>query len=579
MNMRSRRSATASDGDDGDDNARRRQPFRPLQPLRAARSPTGPALKSTPPREIILTPRATPKPIKRRVSSRLKRAAAKVKSEPPDIVLSKVRPPSPSDDPLLLSGTRSTRSPPLRARFTPAFSSSPPDATYADPPVSFVARLSGWGGAVGSRRSSDAGDVLPMFGVPRAVEENGGWSDSDEDGFNLTGEYTGKFKILKVPTKTSATRERMTSWGRPVSPFPYSAIMERSLPLSEVGEDADAGGQDGVLDAMIPCDDVDAWEVATEPPHSDVGPSPPPSVLEDEFADLDDDFPLFDADAESTLVRPLVEPREVADSEETVLEEQEEAQIDRELSVPVDDGPDVLLTRSEAGQLVDPMEDESSEEEDDVEGEDIIKITSEDPKAAARAAAILRMVGKYKRAFSAVVINPLQHDYDCILAAEKKRSTKSARNRRKTIENAGISKSYTNSKSQRSKTLPGCETSPGSRSLPLLELWRDAEDSVFLEHHSTSYCDASFTLSPLKVMTTRPEPLLPPPGGEWTRDCWKCLDKCLVAERLAVAASRGLGTDLFADMGNISKDAVLDRFVDRLGGESVLAGLGPEWSR
>lgn len=94
-----------------------------------------------------------------------------------------------------------------------------------------------------------------------------------------------------------------------------------------------------------------------------------------------------------------------------------------------------------------------------------------------------------------------------------------------------------------------------------------------------SYCDASFTLSPLKATATRSEPLLPPPTGEWTRDCWKCLDKCLVAERLAVGAARGLGTDVFADTEDISKDAVLDRFSNQLGGESVLAELGPEWSR
>lgn len=94
-----------------------------------------------------------------------------------------------------------------------------------------------------------------------------------------------------------------------------------------------------------------------------------------------------------------------------------------------------------------------------------------------------------------------------------------------------------------------------------------------------SYCDASFKLSPLKVMTTCPEPLLPPPSAEWTRDCWKRLDKSLVAERLAVAAARGLGEDISADRGDISKDAVLDRFTNQLGGESVLAGLGSEWSR
>jgi hypothetical protein len=342
--MRRRGSATASDGDD----ARRRQPFRPLQPLRT----------STPPREIFLTPRATPK---RRPSSRLKRTA-KVKSEPPEIDPSHVRPPSPSDDPLLLSGRS-----PLRARFTPAFSSSP-----QGPPVSFAARV-----GASSRRSPDV-HVLPMLDAPRTVEETSvAWSDSDDDGFHLTGEYTGNYKILKIPTKADPQTAR-TSWGRPVSPFPYSAIMERSLPLEE------AGGCEDVLDAMEPCDDV--WEVATEPPPSDVEPSSPRSVSEDEFGDLDDDFAAFDVDAESTMVRPLVQPREVvAGSDET--EQEEEARIDRELSVPVDD-----VALSKAAQPVDHMQEDSSDDEDDVEGEDIIKITSEDPKAAARAAAILRLV-------------------------------------------------------------------------------------------------------------------------------------------------------------------------------------------
>ena len=85
-------------------------------------------------------------------------------------------------------------------------------------------------------------DFLPVFAIPDAPEQldSDGWSDSDDD-FDLTGEYTGKYKMVTVPTKadppTSGTRERMESWGRPVSPFPYSEILERSLPMSEAEED------------------------------------------------------------------------------------------------------------------------------------------------------------------------------------------------------------------------------------------------------------------------------------------------------------------------------------------------------
>ena len=93
----------------------------------------------------------------------------------------------------------------------------------------------------------DFGDVsgteyLPVFTIPDVPEQmdDDGWSDSDDD-FNLTGEYTGKYKMVTVPIKadppTSGTRGRMESWGRPVSPFPYSEILERSLPVSDLTED------------------------------------------------------------------------------------------------------------------------------------------------------------------------------------------------------------------------------------------------------------------------------------------------------------------------------------------------------
>ena len=57
------------------------------------------------------------------------------------------------------------------------------------------------------------------------------------------------------------------------------------------------------------------------------------------------------------------------------------------------------------------------------------------------------------------------------------------------------------------------------------------------------------------------------------------MDKCLTAERVAVAAACSFGKDVFADVRDISKDAVLDRFINQLGGESVVGGLGPDWSR
>jgi len=67
--------------------------------------------------------------------------------------------------------------------------------------------------------------------------------------------------------------------------------------------------------------------------------------------------------------------------------------------------------------------------------------------------------------------------------------------------------------------------------------------------------------------------------GEWTRKDWKHLDKCLVAERLAVGASHHQTAELLAPFDQISKDAILDRFTAEIGGDNVLRSFGPEWSR
>ncbi|KAF8837414.1 hypothetical protein BDN67DRAFT_1071425 [Paxillus ammoniavirescens] len=459
-----------------------------------------PRERFTPPREVEVAPPAfdTPRALSssRHMTLRTKRTCpVDVKREPPEINLScALRPSSPTDDPLLLSDGRSTQSPPVRSRVTPAFSSSPSDPQFDDLSRSFAARLSG--GRVDDFGSTQNADALPIFNVAHPADEtDDGWSDS-EDEFNLTGEYTGKFTMLTVPTKadppTSETRERMEAWGRPVSPFPYSEILERSLGLSDFTEeeaiatldDFDASQDDHWLP---PFDDPEFGDRATSPPPSDTYWS-----------------------SSSDLTEPVL-LREEEEEEAEVAEE--EAEVDRELSVPVDDSLDIPIRLQEATLPMnadEAQEDSSSDDGEDVEG-DIVKITSGDAVAAARAAAILRM-----------------HDYDCILAATgSKRSSRSVgsstRKRRATIGNAGITKPY------------------------------------------------SFERS-----TSQP-PSISVLSGEWTREDWKRMDKCLVAERLAVGAASG--RDFLADIQDISKDVVLERFMAQVGGESILLDLGPEWSR
>jgi hypothetical protein len=75
------------------------------------------------------------------------------------------------------------------------------------------------------------GDAMPLFDLGADPNDAGRWSDSDsdenEDGVwnqngnrEEEGEYTGRFRMMTVRTKadppTSATRERMDMWGRPV---------------------------------------------------------------------------------------------------------------------------------------------------------------------------------------------------------------------------------------------------------------------------------------------------------------------------------------------------------------------------
>ncbi|KAI6045362.1 hypothetical protein EDC04DRAFT_143301 [Pisolithus marmoratus] len=260
-----------------------------------------PRERFTPPREIeiIRPPFETPtaKSTRRNASFKFK---PHVKSEPPEIDLSELpRPPSPGEDPILLAGSRPSKSPPLRSRFTPTFSSSPlHDSQFDDPPTSFAARLSR--GRVNDFGDVTDPDVLPVLTGPEPPDQinDDGWSDSDDD-FNLTGEYTGKYKMLKIPTKadppTSGTRERMEMWGRPASPFPYSEILERSLPLSDMTE-VDIFGNDDQHHPGTQTHGKPNEDVSTTSPPAVEPPALPPARPDEEAEDASDDDEGIEAD-------------------------------------------------------------------------------------------------------------------------------------------------------------------------------------------------------------------------------------------------------------------------------------------
>ncbi|CDO73904.1 hypothetical protein BN946_scf185016.g61 [Trametes cinnabarina] len=256
----------------------RRRSATPVPPYEPPRE------RFTPPREIVHTPpRATQSPSKISKSSKRKSNSAKtakntkklvivIKKEAPEVDLSEPPPPpSPTDDPLLLKGeerparrqqnsrlSEMMASSSSYARDTPSVASSSPVNPPQDDGRIGIGRIPDLNSSmdVGMRDTSfdsmddsfAAGASAPIFDFTNAAVDEGD-SDSDEsDDFDQTGEYTGKFKVLTVPTKadppSSCTRSRQEAWGHPISPFPGSGgrrVVLASSPPLRPGRDDDEG--------------------------------------------------------------------------------------------------------------------------------------------------------------------------------------------------------------------------------------------------------------------------------------------------------------------------------------------------
>lgn len=256
----------------------RRAPRRSTTPLFPYEPP---AERFTPPREVVCESPTRPRTNGRKSVNR--RLTITVKKEPPVIDLSRpLPPPSPTDDPLLLSGPPRRRKARVRApqrvaspdpfdytfdvsahgsvrslsgsahshsRDTPPLSSSPPrdyDVPFPElmmqPPTAH-AEL--------SLDFSDADDSAPAFGFNVLDAANDTWSDDDvqdehglaEEGFG-EGEYTGRYREVMVPIMadppSSCTRMRMDAWGRPKSPHPRLAVLREGL-VEEEEEEGEGG--------------------------------------------------------------------------------------------------------------------------------------------------------------------------------------------------------------------------------------------------------------------------------------------------------------------------------------------------
>jgi len=311
-----------------------------------------------------------------------------------------------------------------------------------------------------------------------AADGEDSWSSSDGGSSEQEGEYTGKFRVMNVPTKadppTSGTRDRIEQWGRPISPFPRKGSPIPEHEHEEECDDDDAGDLDLSLvrpqfyvetigdrhvsespkDAPEPLDEI---EIPQEPPNapeisetehavpsrddlthdnhvevtlsgdealnSSGGPSTcPQEVVEEVAGSGDESFCQNGITAAQEQDGAVNEFHPVASQQDNLISaeifevhpdrdegglvgegQREEEIVDRalseELASPRQHPPEPQLPgeRIEVDELMaEPADDGEVESEGDSSDESdlsVVKIVSDDPWAAARAAAILKQVG------------------------------------------------------------------------------------------------------------------------------------------------------------------------------------------
>lgn len=283
-------------------------------------------------------------------------------------------------------------------------------------------------------------------------------SDNEEPTFDQEGEYTGKFTSYVIPTKpdppTTVQRERQEAWGRPISPFPYPTDRKSrwSSPLTpaETQEDPQVETQEPerepaeqpaleVADLTMTPHDIEGEELfGSDRNTAQEGTSASPNAVRQVLIPAAVQ-PMFNFDGLSspdhgyeTPIRPPKEkpvpfitsfPRRssTASSSKTPktqfpppqrsfifnsparnvadLERDEESFVDRALSeAPEDDEEDKnaieLSQRVPHLQQLDAAEEDAEEDDEELIDLGVIKISSEDPMAAAKAAAILKLVSR-----------------------------------------------------------------------------------------------------------------------------------------------------------------------------------------
>jgi hypothetical protein len=374
-----------------------------------------------------------------------------VKQELPDIDLSlPMPPPSPTDDPLLLSGPPEPDfspepTPPRKREMSVQAQmeqeidgdlppSSPEPALAMDDEE--AVRMFNWkrnenaapetstDESIMHLDPDDAGiSPVRLFDFNDAPpSSNGGWSDSEQEPAVALGgmegvdegegEYTGRWKMMLVRTKqdppSSATRVRMEDWGRPISPFPNKLArlesvireeeereeeeeeevrrmsVEPSSPITVQQEQEEQEEEQEVRQLSVEFDD----EELTSP--FDNPDLVPPQIAENPAcANQAVSIPSPEPCRQPSPAPAIVFPSIASPPEPILFSHPKELEHG---FTPVATGPNDISWTQSPVLLEQGEDDQSSDDSDELS---LVRITSANPRAAARAAAILKQVKNY----------------------------------------------------------------------------------------------------------------------------------------------------------------------------------------
>ncbi|KZS97044.1 hypothetical protein SISNIDRAFT_449764 [Sistotremastrum niveocremeum HHB9708] len=201
------------------------------------------------------------------------------------------------------------------------------------------------------------------------------------------------------------------------------------------------------------------------------------------------------------------------------------------------------------------FDEEADESDADLEAapDDVVRISSKDPSAAARAVAILKM----------------HHDYEEDIRRSQAYARRKSATPRTPEQRARASRLHGVSTSGiKKRTLETPRVAAVGSPAALRELLHEAEASIAgtpRPLRGDVVSEASHTPLPLRFSFPTREEVAPPAGGEdlpreWTKSDWKNLDRCFSDERLARGAN-----GIMADVDQVDPEDVVDRYTTEVG--------------